>query len=145
MLAVMWRLFIDRPRRGEDVRHVAGRRGEAAAARWLRRQCQYRLLARNVRRGHDEADLLMRAPDGAIIIVEVRSRACGARVIPEETVTPTKQRRLARLARRLITERSYLNAAVRFDVVAIDLDAQTSRAAAIRHYPDAFPMPRSFS
>ena len=51
-----------------------GAAAEEAAARWLAGR-GWTILARNVRVGRDELDLLAREPDGPTVAVEVRARS----------------------------------------------------------------------
>jgi putative endonuclease len=61
----------------DDIRRVLGQRGESLAADHLRRRgCV--VLARNVRTGHGEIDLIVRGRD-ALAFVEVKTRRVGAR------------------------------------------------------------------
>ncbi len=101
-----------------DRRRALGRRGEARAARFLRRQ-GLRIIARNWTCAAGELDLLARDGD-VLVVVEVRT--AGARPFaggPEQTVGPDKQRRLARLAQRWLAQSRWKPAAVRFDVVGV--------------------------
>ncbi len=81
---------------GSDRRHGLGRAAEAWAAGYLERQ-GYTILARNWRAPGGELDIVAR--DGPwLVFVEVRARRGEALGSPEESVTPAKQARLARLA-----------------------------------------------
>lgn len=80
------------------------------------------LLDRNRRAGGGEVDLVAR--DGnALVFVEVRCRAVGARVGALASVNATKRRRFANCARALLREPafSWPGRTVRIDVVAITL------------------------
>ena len=57
-------------------RAETGRRGEAAAARWYQKQGA-QLLAHNYHTRMGELDLVLREPDGTIVICEVRPAAKG--------------------------------------------------------------------
>lgn len=103
---------------GRDLGH----RGEEAAARWYI-GAGYDVVGRNWRCPEGELDLI--AVDhrhATIVFCEVKTRTSGAFGAPEEAVTPTKQRRLRRLAARwLDAQRAYGSGrrAVRFDVAAV--------------------------
>jgi len=116
------------------VSAARGRRGERLAGRWLRRR-GYRLVARNVRRGRLEADLVAISPCGACqVVVEVKSGDADRWKLSER-VDGGKRRRLQVMAGwiPLITGRSL---PIRFDVVLVELRA--GRPARIRHLPGAF-------
>ena len=57
-------------------RAETGRRGEAAAARWYQKQGA-QLLAHNFHTRMGELDLVLREPDGTIVICEVKTRSQG--------------------------------------------------------------------
>lgn len=92
-----------------------GRAGEALAARYLEDR-GYVILARNLRVGRDEVDLV--ALDGATLVcVEVRARRANSMVHPFESITATKRARLRRSASRHAVERGLRD--VRIDVIAV--------------------------
>lgn len=131
-LAALWRRVI--PAR------QTGNRGEALAARHLRRQ-GHTILARNLRTRFGEVDLLTRAPDGrTIVIVEVKTAARlpedGASFLPELRVNRDKQRRLIALAAQIVRRHGLGRRPLRFDIVAVTLDAPA--AERVRHIRSAF-------
>ena len=73
-----------------------GQRGEAAAARYLRRR-GYKVLARGGRIGPGELDLVMLDRE-TIVFVEVKTRQSHDAGHPAEAVDEHKQRQLTRLA-----------------------------------------------
>lgn len=115
-----------------------GHFGESAAATYLIRQ-GYTILERQWRCKAGEIDLVVRhgEQDEQVVFVEVRTRrgsVCGS---PEESLTLTKQTRLATLAC------TYLEAhgldetvAFRIDVIAIELD-QAGRIIRLNHIMNA--------
>ena len=85
-----------------------------------------------------EADLLMQAPTGELVIVEVKSRVRSSdaadqsnAAAPELAMTRDKQHRLRGIARELAQRNP--RERVRIDLVAIELDEQ-ERVLAVRHY-----------
>lgn len=118
------------------ARRERGLRAEAAAAELLGR-LGHRLLARNLRLGRLEIDLLSIDPgDGALVITEVKSRAVG-RHAPELRVDPAKRRHLEAAARTLLARPALRRMAVRFDVVAVSLDPR-GLPHEVRHLRRAF-------
>ena len=115
------------------ARAELARRGEAAAADHLREQ-GYRILAANLRVGDDEADLLALAPTGALVVVEVKTRAGPWH--PEDRVDQVKRHRLVRLATALSREPAWSDRMLQFDVVAVE--APPSAPLRVLHYPHAF-------
>jgi putative endonuclease len=94
-----------------------GNRGEAWAARQLRRQ-GYRVVARNFRAAGAEIDLV--AFDGAtLVFIEVKLRRSLGAGSPGEAVTFHKQRRLRRAAAIFADRRGLAERPMRFDVMGI--------------------------
>jgi putative endonuclease len=83
-----------------------------------------------------ELDLVMRAADGSLVIVEVRHRGVDAPVSAIESLTPAKLRRVVLATEVLLQANPELaEVPLRFDVVAITGDASDG---AIDWLPDAF-------
>ncbi|MBM4052975.1 MAG: YraN family protein [Planctomycetes bacterium] len=124
-----------RARRRARARRELCARGESLAARHLAEQ-GYTELARNLRIGHDEADLVMLSPCGTtLIVVEVKTRSDpGAR--PEERIDHGKRASLTRLARTLAEQPALWPLLVRFDVLAIVL--VPGLEPELRHFIDAW-------
>lgn len=83
-----------------------------------------RLLERNYRtpgRGGGEIDLIMRAPDGTCVFVEVRRRASSSHGGAAASVSWTKQKRIVFAARHYLMRLRSLPPC-RFDVVAVQAD-----------------------
>ncbi|MAG55729.1 MAG: YraN family protein [Planctomycetes bacterium] len=97
---------------------LRGHRHERRAARWLRRR-GLKILARNLRLGPDEIDLLAREGDVAVI-VEVRQRTAG-HAAADLSISAGKIHRLRRAAGRLRRDHRLDRAvAIRIDLVTID-------------------------
>lgn len=112
-----------------------GRRGEDAAARFLRR-LGYVIVARGHRDKIGEIDLI--AVDGrTVVFVEVKTRTGELKGTPAEAVDEDKQRRLTRLAAAYMKRHDLLDCKARFDIVAVTWPA-ASRQPRIEHIKDAF-------
>lgn len=86
-----------------------------------------RLLERNYRtpgRGGGEIDLIMRAPDGTCVFVEVRQRASASHGGAAASVSWAKQKRIVFAARHYLMRLRTLPPC-RFDVVAVQADGIT--------------------
>lgn len=112
-----------------------GARGEAAAARFLKRR-GYKIVVRGDRSKWGEVDLI--AVDGrTVVFIEVKTRTSQDQGHPVEAVDGDKQRRLTRLAVTFLKRHGLLENAARFDVVAVTWpDGQ--RKPVIEHFPNAF-------
>lgn len=116
------------------TREETARRGEEAAAAYLDR-IGLTVVERNWRCPSGETDIV--ALDGnTLVIVEVKTRKSMAAGSPEEAVSPTKQRRLVRVARHYLAYAGLEDADVRFDVIAIRPIAEDR--ALLRHHRAAF-------
>jgi len=112
-----------------------GQRGEAAAARFLKKK-GYILVARSDRMRLGEIDLV--AVDGrTVVFVEVKTRRSHETGHPAEAVDEDKQRRLTRLALTYLKRHNLLEYPARFDVVAVTW-ADDRREPAIEHFENAF-------
>ncbi|HXT58823.1 MAG TPA: YraN family protein [Pirellulales bacterium] len=123
-----WRRELFRPR-------SLGQRGEAAAARSLKR-LGYKIVARGERGRLGEIDLV--AVDGrTLVFVEVKTRASQEAGNPADAVDDDKQRRLTRLAMAFLKRHGLLEYPVRFDIVAVTWAAGRRRPL-IEHFRGAF-------
>ena len=107
-----------------SLRASRGRQAEEAAASYLERS-GFVILSRNLRVGRDELDLVVRAGE-LVVIVEVRTRGRGAWTKALASVDPPKRARLRRAGEALWRSHFKGDPSVermRFDVVAVDLDA----------------------
>ena len=112
-----------------------GRRGEDAAARFLKR-LGYKILDRGRRLAAGELDLV--ALDGrTIVFVEVKTRTSADAGHPAEAVDEVKQRKLTRLAVTFLKRHGLLEFPARFDVVAITWPDKGGRPV-IEHFKNAF-------
>ncbi len=96
-------------------------RGESIAASWLEAQ-GYRIAARNLRLGPDEADLvaIVPGPGKVVAIVEVKTSRLDGHAASRR-IDAGKRRRLIRLARRLQALEPLREALIRFDAIGVDL------------------------
>jgi putative endonuclease len=110
-------------------RHIKmGHRAEAAARDFLKGH-GYLILAERYRWRGGEIDLIARDGD-VLVFIEVKSRTGHVQGLPEEAITPQKQRKLVLTAQRYLLEHPS-NLEMRFDVVALS-------HGRLRLYKDAF-------
>jgi putative endonuclease len=112
-----------------------GRWGEKRAERFLRAE-GFKTLACGFSCRTGELDLVMVDGDGAIVFVEVKTRADEGFGPIEAAITPGKRRRLTRAARYFLASHNIHDRPCRFDVVTIVLGR--SGRPQIRHYETAF-------
>ena len=108
------------------VTKVVGDHAEDRALAHLQQQglrlvCRNYRLAGGPRQRGAEIDLVMTAPDGTLVFVEVRARGDTRRGGAAASVTGVKQRRLVRAAQHYLMGLATVPPC-RFDVVAVDGD-----------------------
>lgn len=88
-------------------------------------------------RGGGEVDLIMRAPDGTLVFVEVRQRKSTLHGGAAASVSAVKQRRIIFAARHYLMRFASLPPC-RFDVVTVQGGLNAPETAAIEWLPGAF-------
>jgi len=114
---------------------LLGRWGEKRCERFLKSK-GFKKLARNFSCKAGEIDLVMVATSGAIVFVEVKTRADESLTPVESVITPDKKHKLHKAARYFLATYDIKNRPYRFDVVTTVLGQ--SGPAKIRHYENAF-------
>ena len=97
-----------------DTGHI----GEAIAAKYYQ-QRGWLLLNHNYRTRMGEIDLILREPDGTLVLCEVKTRSPDPLATPAAAVTPAKQRRLIRTAEYYLQHTGQSDEPVRFDVAEV--------------------------
>jgi len=106
---------------------VAGRAAEKFAADALAR-AGYRVLARNLRTPVGEIDIVAERR-GTLVFVEVKARRAGGLAgSPEDALTATKFRRVARAAAHVAAARGMASAPREFLGAAVDLTSEGAPA-----------------
>ncbi len=116
------------------IRRSVAEWGEAEAARYLR-GLGWEVIDRNWSCRYGELDLVARAGND-LVFVEVKTRRGNSFGLPEESVTPTKRRRLLRAAWSYLEAKGLGAAPWRFDVVAIE-GRPGAAPRRLDHYTDA--------
>ena len=96
---------------------LAGDRGEAAVARYLRGK-GYELLASQWRCRFGELDLVAKEKNGTVCFVEVKLRGEGSIALPREFVDTRKQDRLRKAAASFLSRQEW-DCPTRFDVAEV--------------------------
>lgn len=99
---------------------VLGRRGEDAAAAFLR-QKGYKLLDRNWRGTRGELDLVCEC-DGSVVFVEVKTRTPGPMNKPHQGLTTMKRTTLMRTVSEYLTRHGLWERPCRLDLVAVEIE-----------------------
>lgn len=109
-----------------DDKKSLGRRGEDIACKALRKE-KYKIIARNWRCRLGEIDIIAEDRAKALCFIEVKARSGKGYGLPEESVTPWKQKRLISTAYSYIESVKRPEGDMRFDVVAVDLGTGEAR------------------
>lgn len=113
-------------------KQITGNIGEDLAKRFLISK-GFQIVCQNYRYGRNEIDLVC-LDDDFLVFVEVKTRKNNDFGYPEEFVTLSKQRAIARVAKAFL-QKNPSQAKIRFDIVAI---TKTSPKWSIHYVPDAF-------
>lgn len=116
-------------------RKLFGRWGERCCEKFLKKKGLIKLTS-NYSCKAGEVDLIMVAPNRAIVFVEVKTRANESFTPTESVITLAKKARLTRAARYFLAAHDIQSRPYRFDIVTIVLPP-TGRPQ-IRHYENAF-------
>ena len=114
-----------------------GRRGEAAALRFLER-AGFQVLETNLFYRQGEIDIVAEAPDNRLVFIEVKSALSHHAGDPAFKVDRKKQARIGRAAEIYLAKKGLADRACRFDVLSIRFES--GRAPAVTHYENAFMM-----
>jgi putative endonuclease len=116
-----------------------GARGEAAAARYLKRK-GYKIVARGQRNRLGEIDLIavdLAPTRRSVVFVEVKTRTSDQAGRPDEAVDGRKQRKLTRVCLAYLKRHDLLECRARFDIVAVTWPPE-AKEPKIEHFQSAF-------
>ena len=116
-------------------RRITGKRGEAAAIRFLKKR-GYSILDTNYRCRSGEIDIVAREK-GSIVFVEVKTRTSIEFGLPEESLSTRKMTHLTKVALTYLSHRNMKGASCRFVVIGVLMKGQDIQS--IRLTKDAFP------
>ena len=114
--------------------HDVGRSGEETALRYLKKN-KFRIVEKGFRLYRGEIDLI--CLDGnALVFVEVKARRGPPFHPPEESVTPTKQDQIRKIAEGYLQKKGLQDVECRFDVISVIFEEDA--APSISHIKNAF-------
>lgn len=112
-----------------------GKWGEELATAYLKQQ-GYDILERDWRFGHRDIDIIVRSPDGRMVVfVEVKTRTSDVVTRPEDAIDLKKMRSIGLAANAYVKTFNIVDE-LRFDVISIV--GQRSDTAQLEHIQDAF-------
>lgn len=97
--------------------HTLGRSGEEVALRYLKKK-NFRIVAQGFRFQRGEIDII--AYDrNTLVFIEVKTRSSREFGPPEESVTPSKQRQIRKMAQGFLALHHIKDVECRFDVLSL--------------------------
>jgi putative endonuclease len=117
-----------------------GKFGEESAIDLLKNN-GYRILARNYKTKLGEIDIIARDKD-TVCFIEVKTRHSDRFGLPQEAISRSKQRHIAKVALMFLKENNLLDKRARFDVISIMHSEDTSKLDLIKN---AFELDQSFT
>lgn len=116
-----------------------GKTAETFAAGFLENN-GYRILTRNYKNKFGEIDIIARQAQ-TVCFIEVKARLSQRAGAPTEAVTRAKQKQISKVALGFLQEKNWLDKKARFDVVAVNYEAETPLPTLIK---DAFELDSSY-
>jgi len=114
--------------------HAFGKSGEEVALQYLEKK-KYGIIARSFRMFRGEIDII--AYDRkTLVFVEVKARKSRDFGAPEESVTPSKQRQIRKIAQGFLAKKNLQSVECRFDVISLIFT--DDKGYSIDHIKDAF-------
>ncbi len=111
-----------------------GKLGEKTALNYLIDN-NYKVIARGFRLFRGEIDIIA-YDQKTLVFVEVKTRRSPDYGSPEESVTPSKQRQIRKIAQGFLVKNNLKDVECRFDVISLSFDEKEGYS--IRHIKDAF-------
>lgn len=114
--------------------HDLGKSGEKIALNYLIEN-RYKVIARGFRLLRGEIDIIA-YDQKTLVFVEVKTRRSKDYGPPEESVTPSKQRQIRKIAQVFLVKNNLQDVECRFDVISLFFDKKEGYS--VRHIKDAF-------
>jgi putative endonuclease len=118
----------------KQAAHALGRSGEDIALNYLKDN-KYKVIARSYRLFRGEIDIVA-YDQKSLVFVEVKTRKSTDYGFPEESVTPSKQRQIRKIAQGFLAKNNLQDVECRFDVISLSFDEKEGYS--IRHIKHAF-------
>lgn len=118
----------------KESTHTLGKSGEEIALRYLKKK-KYRIVERNFRFFRGEIDIIAH-DQKTLVFIEVKTRKSKSFGLPEESVTPSKQRQIRKIARGFMAQNNLRNTECRFDVISLFINKKGEYK--INHIQNAF-------
>jgi len=111
-----------------------GKSGEEIALKYLKNK-KYRIVAKSFRFFRGEIDIIA-YDQNTLVFIEVKTRKNKKFGLPEESVTPLKQRQIRRIAQGFLAKNNLYDIECRFDVLSLLFNEKDD--CEINHIQNAF-------
>jgi len=118
----------------KDTPHALGRSGEEIALRFLKNK-KYKIITKNYRLFRGEIDIIAQKRN-ILVFVEVKTRRSKNFGFPEESVTPSKQQQIKKIAQGFLVKNNLQDIECRFDVISLSFN--DNEKFSIYHIKNAF-------
>ncbi|MGB2764399.1 MAG: YraN family protein [Candidatus Aminicenantaceae bacterium] len=118
----------------KDTPHALGRSGEEIALRFLKNK-KYKIITKNYRLFRGEIDIIAQKRN-ILVFVEVKTRRSKNFGFPEESVTPSKQQQIKKIAQGFLVKNNLQDIECRFDVISLSFN--DNEKFSIHHIKNAF-------
>jgi putative endonuclease len=118
----------------KQAAHALGKSGEDIALNYLKDN-KYKIIARSYRLFKGEIDIIA-SDQKTLVFVEVKTRKSKDYGFPEESVTPSKQRQIRKIAQGFLAKNNLQDMECRFDVISLSFDE--NEGYSVRHIKNAF-------
>jgi putative endonuclease len=121
-------------KKNKQTSHDLGKSGEKIALNYLIDN-KYKIVARSYRLLRGEIDIIA-YDQKTLVFVEVKTRRSRDYGFPEESVTPSKQQQVRKIAQGFLAKKNLQNVECRFDVISLSFDEKERYS--VRHIKNAF-------
>ena len=111
-----------------------GKSGEEIALHYLEDK-KYKIITRGFRLFRGEIDIIA-FDRKTLVFVEVKTRKSRDFGLPEESVTPSKQRQIRKIAQGFLAKNNFQDVECRFDVISLSFNE--NKGYSVRHIKNAF-------
>lgn len=118
----------------EHEPYLLGRSGENVALRYLKRK-KYKIVEKGFRLFRGEIDIIA-YDNKTLVFIEVKTRRSQGFGLPEESVTPSKQKQIRKIAQGFLAIHNIREVECRFDVISLTKTERNEYS--IRHIKNAF-------
>jgi putative endonuclease len=118
----------------KQAAHDLGKLGEKIALHYLKDK-KYKIIAKSYRLFRGEIDIIAYDHE-TLVFIEVKTRKSTDYGFPEESVTPSKQQQIRKVAQGFLAKNNLQDVECRFDVISLSFDEKEGYS--VQHLKNAF-------